>query len=52
MTRPDPRAELAAGTETGWWDDDGIPAPWPENFPQNWRPETHEINSEPEQPAF
>ena len=21
---------LAAGYETGWWDDNGIPAPWPD----------------------
>lgn len=23
---------LAAGGETGWWDECGIPAPWPEDF--------------------
>ena len=23
---------LAAGYETGWWDDNGIPAPWPDDF--------------------
>jgi hypothetical protein len=23
---------LAAGYETGWWDDNGVPAPWPEDF--------------------
>jgi hypothetical protein len=23
---------LRAGYETGWWDDRGIPAPWPEDF--------------------
>ena len=25
-------ALLAAGEETGWWDDRGRPAPWPEDF--------------------
>jgi hypothetical protein len=23
---------LAAGYETGWWDDNGVPAPWPDDF--------------------
>ncbi|WP_193081307.1 hypothetical protein [Brevibacterium aurantiacum] len=23
---------LATGGETGWWDDRGRPAPWPEDF--------------------
>ena len=23
---------LAAGYETGWWDERGIPAPWPDDF--------------------
>ena len=23
---------LAAGHETGWWDERGIPAPWPDDF--------------------
>jgi transposase-like protein len=26
-------ATLAAGYETGWWDEHGIPAPWPDDFP-------------------
>ncbi len=25
-------AILAAGGETGWWDDHGRPAPWPDDF--------------------
>ncbi|WP_299170032.1 hypothetical protein [uncultured Arthrobacter sp.] len=25
-------ALLAAGYETGWWDEHGRPAPWPEDF--------------------
>ncbi len=23
---------LRAGYETGWWDEHGVPAPWPEDF--------------------
>ena len=23
---------LAAGYETGWWDDNGTPAPWPNDY--------------------
>ena len=23
---------LAAGYETDWWDDNGVPAPWPDDF--------------------
>ena len=50
---PDPGDEIAAGTETGWWNEAGTPAPWPENFPENWRPETHHATTtEHEQPAF
>lgn len=32
---------LAAGHETGWWDDHGNPAPWPEDFldpDSGWQP--------------
>src|SRR6478609_6729244 len=25
-------ADLAAGRETGWWDEKGRPAPWPDDF--------------------
>jgi hypothetical protein len=25
-------ADLAAGRETGWWDEQGRPAPWPDDF--------------------
>jgi hypothetical protein len=31
-TRDQDLAVLAAGGETGWWDDAGHPAPWPEDF--------------------
>ena len=26
---------LSAGIETGWFNDDRTPAPWPNDFPQN-----------------
>lgn len=31
-TRADDDAILTAGGETGWWDDHGRPAPWPNDF--------------------
>jgi hypothetical protein len=50
------RAELnaalqATGTDTGFWDDHGRPAPWPDDIDE-WRPSTSEpISHEPaEQP--
>ncbi|MEU4243083.1 hypothetical protein [Actinoplanes sp. NPDC026619] len=55
---PDPaeRAALNAalqanGTETGFWDDQGRPAPWPDDIDQ-WRPETggHTTHQPGEQP--
>lgn len=36
-------AILAAGGETGWWDEHGVPAPWPHDFfdaDTGWRPDT------------
>ena len=40
-------AILAAGGCTGWWDETGTPAPWPDDFPDtlddpdtDWRPAT------------
>ena len=35
-------AILAVGAETGWWDERGVPAPWPEDFfdaDTGWRPD-------------
>ena len=32
QTREEDLAILAAGNETGWWDDRGRPAPWPDDF--------------------
>ena len=31
-TREKDQQILAAGHETGWWDDNGKPAPWPDDF--------------------
>ena len=36
---------LAAGLETGFWDDHGQPAPWPDDIDE-WRPS----NTEPPTP--
>ena len=48
MTRPPHQREhdlalLAAGDITGWWDETGRPAPWPDDFfdpDTDWRPDT------------
>jgi hypothetical protein len=39
-------ALMAAGVETGFWDDDGRPAPWPDDIDE-WVP----FAGEPGQPA-
>lgn len=45
-------ALYATGTETGFWDDDGRPAPWPDDI-DNWQPETGEPTPrQPEEPPF
>lgn len=31
-TRAQSLALIAAGTGTGWWDESGRPAPWPQDF--------------------
>jgi hypothetical protein len=36
-------ATPAAGGETGWWNEHGLPAPWPADFfdsDTDWRPDT------------
>ena len=55
-TRPTSRerdlALLAAGHETGFWDDDGRPAPWPDDFDE-WRPVTNQAPTlAPAEPPF
>jgi hypothetical protein len=51
-------ALLAAGGETGWWDDNGVPAPWPEDFldpDSGWRPAgggAEPLTREPGEPLF
>ena len=51
------RTELNAalhvtGTDTGFWDDHGRPAPWPDDIDE-WRPSTSEPASyEPRQQPF
>ena len=47
---------LAAGEETGWWDEHGIPAPWPDDFidpNSGWQPTPGgdtTTNTDPHQP--
>lgn len=56
---PDPsdRAHLNAdlvetGTETGFWDEHGSPAPWPDDI-DDWRPVIdHQPNPDPAEPPF
>ena len=45
-------ALLTDNIETGFWDDHGRPAPWPDDIDQ-WRPETGEHTiREPDQQPF
>ena len=45
-------ALLAAGTDTGFWNDHGRPAPWPDDIDE-WRPTTAEpVNLEPGEEPF
>lgn len=58
ISRDNDLALLAAGIETGWWDERGIPAPWPEDFcdPNNrWhhtKPTDQPVLSAPGEPPF
>ncbi len=50
-------ALLAAGGTTGWWNEHGHPAPWPEDFldhDTDWHPTRNEepATPEPGQPPF
>jgi len=66
MTKPEPgfdipeRAERerlnatmhVTGAETGFWDDNGRPAPWPDDI-EHWTADTREaLPAEPGQPPF
>ena len=43
---------LAAGHETGFWDDHGLPAPWPDDI-DDWRPTTNDpVTPEPAEAPF
>ena len=60
-TRAEDLTILAAGHETGWWDDNGQPAPWPDDFldPESgWTtgktttPDDHGDENDPENRPF
>ena len=43
ITQAEYLATLEAGYETGWWNERGVPAPWPDDFldpNSGWRPGT------------
>jgi hypothetical protein len=43
---------LALGYETGFWNDNGRPAPWPDDIDE-WSPTTHEpLTFQPGEPPF
>lgn len=45
-------ALLTTGAETGFWDDDGRPAPWPDDI-EDWTLYTGKpITRDPAEPAF
>jgi hypothetical protein len=45
-------AQLAAGRETGFWDDHGQPAPWPDDLDE-WRPTTSDpVTRDRQEPPF
>ena len=48
-------AVLTAGGHTGWWDDHGRPAPWPDDFfdpDTEWRPDTNNAPLAPGEQPF
>lgn len=45
-------ALLQDGYETGFWDDHGRPAPWPDDIDE-WRPAVHDpVTPRPGEPPF
>ena len=51
FTRAEYQRALAAGYETGWWDDNGIPAPWPDDF-TNHDPDHDQPEQEGDEPPI
>ena len=54
-SQADYQRALAAGHETGWWNEHGLPAPWPEDFldpNSGWRECASPTTPEPGQPPF
>jgi hypothetical protein len=51
LSRQDYLQLLHDGHETGFWNEHGQPAPWPDDIDE-WRPQTNKINIEPGQPPF
>jgi hypothetical protein len=45
------RALLHTGAETGYWDDHGRPAPWPDDI-DHWQPATDPPSHEPDKQPF
>ena len=48
-------ALLATGHETGWWDEHGNPAPWPEDFldpDSGWQPAGGDHPTHPDHTTF
>jgi hypothetical protein len=43
---------LDHGYETGWYDEHGVPTPWPEDFPDGWQPVTGHVTLKPGEPPF
>jgi len=42
---------LAVGYETGWWDANGVPAPWPDDFADT-DPDHDQPQQEGDEPHF
>ena len=55
-TQADYQRALAAGYETGWWGEHGVPAPWPDDFldpNSGWHdPKPDSPPTDPDQPPF
>jgi hypothetical protein len=52
FTQAEYLSALRAGYETGWWDDNGDPAPWPEDIldpNSGWQPASYPNSAEPRQ---